>query len=139
MSFITLNLLESRNLKQTIFVRDIFSNHILIIALFILLTGLFTYPSYFEFDNVVGYPGDAEYYMNIFWWYNYNVKNPPEPFNFNWIFVNDYQFYPIGAAIGVGPFNTLLSILVQPFTGNFIHTFNIITYLSFIFTGSEME
>jgi len=136
-----LNLLESRNFKQSLFFRNLFSNHILIIALFVLLTGLFTYPSFLEFDKVIGTNRnqDPEVYLNSIWWYNYNVKNPPEPFNFNWLFYNERQFYPIGAPIGdSASFNMFISILIMPFTENFIHTYNIIVYLSFIFTGYGM-
>ena len=130
-----MNLLEIKNFK-VLSTKNIVSNHILIIALFILLTGIFTYPSFFEFNNVIGHEDDPEFYMNVFWWYNYNVKNPPEPFDFNWLFFHEYQFYPIGAPISAGAtFSMLISILVHPFTGNFIHTYNIIMYLSFIFSG----
>ena len=104
-----------------------------------MLTGIFTYPSFFEFDNIIGEPDDPEAYINRFWWYNYNIKNPSEPFDFNWIFFHSYQYYPIGAAItSGGTFNLLISILVQPFTGNYIHTYNIIVYLSFIFSAYGM-
>ena len=133
-----MNLLEIKNFK-VLSTKNIVSNHILIIALFILLTGIFTYPSFFEFNNVIGHEDDPEFYMNVFWWYNYNVKNPPEPFDFNWLFFHEYQFYPIGAPISAGAtFSMLISILVHPFTGNFIHTYNIIMYLSFIFSGYTM-
>jgi len=134
-----LNLVIFRNLKQVFASKNFVSNHILIIALFVLLTGLFTYPSFFEFDNILGEPDDPEAYIKNFWWYNYNIWNPSEPFDFNWIFFHSYQYYPFGAPISSGgTFNVLLSILVHPFTGNFIHTYNIIVYLSFIFTGYGM-
>ncbi len=134
-----MNLLETKNIK-VLFSKNFFSNHILILALFILLTGVFTYPSFFEFDNILGYPDDPEYYINLSWWYNYNVRNPPDPFDFNWLFVQEYQFYPIGGAAltSGGTFTALLSILVYPFTENFIQTHNIIVYLSFIFSGYGM-
>ncbi len=124
-------MLESRNIKQSLFFRNLFSNHILIIALFILLTGLFTYPSYLEFDKVIGsnYNEDPEINFNVFWWYNYNIKNPSEPFDLFWLFYHDRQFYPNGAPIGgSASFNILLSILIMPFTENYIHTYNIIMY-----------
>ena len=136
-----MNLLESRNIKQSLFFRNLFSNHILIIALFILLTGLFTYPSFLEFDNVIGSDAnqDPEIYLNNMWWYNYNIKNPPEPFDLSWLFYHDSQFYPIGAPItDSASFNMFLSILIMPFTENFFHTYNIIMYLSLIFTGYGM-
>jgi len=136
-----LNLLESRNIKQSLFFRNLFSNHILIIALFILLTGLFTYPSYLEFDKVIGsnYNEDPEINFNVFWWYNYNIKNPSEPFDLLWLFYHDRQFYPNGAPIGgSASFNIFLSILIMPLTENYIHTYNIIMYFSFIFTGYGM-
>jgi len=54
-------MLETRNIKQSLFIRNLFSNHILIIALFVLLTGVFTYPSYLEFDNLIArHPSDPE-------------------------------------------------------------------------------
>jgi len=133
-------MLESRNIKQSLFFRNLFSNHILIIALFILLTGLFTYPSYLEFDKVIGTDkGDPEINFNVFWWYNYNIKNPSEPFDLFWLFYHDRQYYPNGASIGgSASFNMFLSILIMPFTENYIHTYNIIMYFSFIFTGYGM-
>jgi len=134
-------MLESRNIKQSLFFRNLFSNHILIIALFVLLTGVFTYPSYLEFDKVIGadYNGDPEINFNVFWWYNYNIKNPSEPFDLFWLFYHDRQFYPNGAPIGgSASFNMFLSILIMPFTENYIHTYNIIMYFSFIFTGYGM-
>jgi len=136
-----LNLLEPINIKQSLFFRNLFSNHILIIALFVLLTGVFTYPSFLEFDKVIGadYNGDPEINFNVFWWYNYNIKNPPEPFDLFWLFYHDRQYYPIGASIGgSASFNMFLSILIMPFTENYIHTYNIIMYFSFIFTGYGM-
>jgi len=141
LNFITLTLLTSQNLKRVITSKDFFSNHILIIALFVLLTGLFTYPSYLEFDKVIGadYNGDPEVPLNVFWWYNYNIKNPTEPFDFHWLFYHDRQYYPLGTPItGAANFNTFLSILIMPFTENYIHTYNIIMYFSFIFTGYGM-
>jgi len=137
-----MNFLPLENLKKSKFTKNIFSNHILIIALFVLLTGVFTYPSYLEFDKVIGaieYNGDPEIPLNIFWWYNYNIKNPSEPFDFQWLFYHERQFYPLGAPItGSANFNTFVSILIMPFTENVIHTYNIIMYFSFIFTGYGM-
>jgi len=136
--FNTLNLLTIKNFK-VLSSKNFVSNHILIIALFILLTGIFTYPSFLEFDSILGEPDDPEGYINHFWWYNYNIKNPSEPLDFSWIFFHSYQYYPIGAPNSSGgTFNILLSILVHPFTGNFIHTYNIIVYLSFIFSAYGM-
>ncbi len=71
-----MNLLASRNIKQDLFLKNLFSNHILIIVLFILLTGLFTYPSFLEYDKIIGSGTDPEIYVNAFWWYIYNIKNP---------------------------------------------------------------
>ena len=134
-----MNLLGSRNIKQDLFLRNLFSNHILIIALFILLTGLFTYPSFLEYDKIIGSGTDPEIYVNVFWWYNYNINNPQEPFDFSWLFFHNYQFYPNGGPIvGSSNFNQFLSILIMPFTENLIHTHNIIMYLSFIFSGYAM-
>jgi hypothetical protein len=132
-----MNFLLLENLKNSKFAKNLFSNHILIIALFVLLTGVFTYPSYLEFDNLIGTnKGDPEIPLNIFWWYNYNIKNPSEPFDFHWLFYHERQFYPLGAPIaGSANFNTFVSILIMPFTENVIHTYNIIMYFSFIFTG----
>jgi len=135
-----MNFLSLENLKKSKFTKNLFSNHILIIALFILLTGVFTYPSYLEFDNLIGRStGDPEIPLNIFWWYNYNIKNLADPFDFQWLFYHERQFYPLGAPIsGSANFNTFLSILIMPFTENVIHTYNIIMYFSFIFTGYGM-
>ncbi len=135
-----MNFLLLANLKKSKFTNNLFSNHILIIALFILLTGVFTYPSYLEFDSLIGDDfGDPEIPLNIFWWYDYNIKNPSEPFDLDWLFYHERQFYPLGAPIaGSANFNTFLSILIMPFTENVIHTYNIIMYLSFIFTGYGM-
>jgi len=134
-----MNLLASRNIKQDLFLKNLFSNHILIIVLFILLTGLFTYPSFLEYDKIIGSGTDPEIYVNAFWWYNYNIKNPQEPFDLSWLFFHNYQFYPDGGPIvGSSNFNQFLSILIMPFTENLIHTHNIIMYLSFIFSGYGM-
>jgi len=132
------NLLASKNIK-VLFSQDFFSNHILILALFILLTGVFTYPSFLEFDNILGEPDDPEFFINSIWWHNYNINNPSEPFDFSWIFFHSKQYYPIGAPNPQGgTFNFLLSVLVYPLTGNYIHTYNIIIYLSFIFSAYGM-
>ena len=113
-----MNFLLLANLKKSKFTNNLFSNHILIIALFVLLTGVFTYPSYLEFDSLIGDDfGDPEIPLNIFWWYDYNIKNPSEPFDFDWLFYHERQFYPLGAPIaGSANFNTFLSSPNLPIT-----------------------
>jgi hypothetical protein len=128
------NSLVSKILKN-----NFFTNHIFIIIFFILLTGIFTFPSFFEFDKMVGVGGDIYIVLNNFWWFNYNIENNFDLFDLHWIFYHDYQFYPIGAPTGdAGTLSLLLSIPLVLFIENLVHVYNIIVYASFIFTGYGM-
>ena len=131
---------KTKNSFQIKFLHNtFFTNHLLIILLFVLLTGIFTFPSFFEFDKMIGVGGDIYIILNNFWWYNYNIEKNFDMFDFHWIFYHDYQFYPIGAPTGgAGTLNTLLSIPLVPFIDNLVHVYNIIVYASFIFTGYGM-
>lgn len=116
---------------KTNFLKD----HIFIILIFVLLTGIFTYPSYLEFDNLIGSHGDQDFDLNTFWWYNYNVKNIGFK-NIHWLFYDSYQFYPIGVPLTAEVnFNTLLSIPLEFIVGNPVHLFNLLMYSTFIFAG----
>ena len=110
----------------------------MVIILFIAFTGLFTYPSYLKFDELIGgFPGDSTSWFNPFWWYQYNIKNPSEPFDFHWLFYNDYQFYPVGTPINeYGLLSAWSTIVLMPLFGDDIaKVYNLLVYLSFIFTG----
>lgn len=110
-------------------------NHVFVILLFVILTGIFTYPSYLEFDKLLGHHGDQDFDLNTFWWYNYNVKNNKFG-DTSWLFYHEYQFYPEGVPLTAEVnFNTLISIPLMPIVGNPVHLYNLLVYSTFILAG----
>jgi len=117
---------------------NILRNHIIVIIFFTGFTGLFTFPSFFTFseNKIIGnFDGDPSAWMNSLWWFNYSVSNPTNQ-DFTWLYNEDYQFYPKGAPLNeLGLMHAYLSIPLMYLTQDIIKVYNLLIYLSFIFTG----
>lgn len=57
-----------------------------------MLTGIFSYPSYFESKKLIRGFGDPIMYLNTFWWYNFNSGNLVKQLDFFWILFQSLCF-----------------------------------------------
>lgn len=86
---------------------------IIIIALYILLTIILTYPVAFQIGNYVPGGGDAFQWMFILWYTGYALTNP----DITTLTHNNLIFYPEGVDITPfsSAFNQVLYLLLSPF------------------------
>ena len=113
--------------------KNFIKNHILILLIFVFFTGVFTFPSFLNFDSLIGNHGDPDVFLSAFWWYNFNIENPTTD-DLSWLFYNSYQFYPHGSPINYfGSLNTIFSVFFYSLIDDFVQVYNLLIYLGFIF------
>lgn len=110
--------------------------HIFVIAFFLLMTLVLTYPLVSHFStHLAGDSGDGWQNVWNMWWMNKALmglhQNP---------YYTNYLFYPNGTTLifhTFNPFNALVSVPLQRIF-NLITTYNIIFIFSFVFSGFGM-
>lgn len=104
--------------------------HLLVICIFIVLTGILTMPVIFQFTtSFAGIGGDTWAYIWSFWWFEKAFSDGSDPFSSQCI------FYPNGIDFTqLTPFNEWTAFLLHPLF-NQIVTWNILWFSGFVLGG----
>ncbi|MCZ7403142.1 MAG: hypothetical protein O8C61_13045 [Candidatus Methanoperedens sp.] len=108
------------------------SEKLIVIAFYIVLTVILTYPVFFEIRTHIAGKGDAFQVLWSLWYSKIALLNPDVSYNYI-----TYIFYPDGVHISIpfgSAFNQFLSIPLQSLFG-LVVTYNLLWLLSFLLSG----
>jgi len=103
--------------------------HLCVLAMFVLVTLVVTWPLVLNFNHGVPFGGDAFQFIWNGWWFTKAFHNPE--LNLWW---TPYQYAQVGASLSLhdlSPFNAFLQMLLSPVLGEF-GSFNLLIILHYI-------